>query len=221
MSIENFFHLHPRLYHMAWEYSWPSILQHGLLSTQALLDLYEYTGESRGIILAQRRPENVRINHPSLGTAVIRDQKPISDTKLARCLSDGMTVSDWYAFLNQRVFFWTTQSRLFRLMSAAAYRNQKHCILEIDSHALYSDYASKITLSPINSGSTFIDGPKRGLSTFSKIEVFPYDEYRKKGRKPDDAYVELTVDYAVYDIMKYICSVNIMRSTTVIERIFP
>ena len=37
----------PRLYHMAEAGSWPSIKERGLLSTTALLDLFELEGESR------------------------------------------------------------------------------------------------------------------------------------------------------------------------------
>jgi len=37
----------PRLYHMADRDAWPSIQRHGLLSTTALLDLFEIHGAQR------------------------------------------------------------------------------------------------------------------------------------------------------------------------------
>lgn len=221
MDIELFFEIHPYLYHMAWEHSWPSIKQHGLLSTEALLDLFEYNGEERHRILTQRRAENIVIHHPKLGKAVIRDQKPISDVKLSRCLSEGMTTSEWYAFLNGRVFFWTTQERLFRLMGAAAYRNQRHCVLELDTRSLFFDCASQITFSPINSGATFVAGPVRGPHTFSPIDSFPYGIYRQKGRKANDIFVELTVNYGVCNVVKHVKTVHIMQNNSIIERIHP
>ena len=45
-AIANITALYPPLYHMAAEGSWPSIQRHGLLSTSALLDLYEVCGPS-------------------------------------------------------------------------------------------------------------------------------------------------------------------------------
>jgi len=40
----------PTLYHMAERGSWPSIREHGLLSTSALLDLYGKQGAEREAI---------------------------------------------------------------------------------------------------------------------------------------------------------------------------
>jgi len=57
--------------------SWPSIRRHGLLSTSALLDLFEVTGVERVRLESQRRPETVKIEHPEHGEALIRDQKPL------------------------------------------------------------------------------------------------------------------------------------------------
>jgi hypothetical protein len=57
----------PRLYHMAEAGSWPSIERHGLLSTTALLDLFEISGPRREAIESARRPESVKITHPLHG----------------------------------------------------------------------------------------------------------------------------------------------------------
>jgi len=59
--------------------SWPGIERHGLRSTTALLDLFEVAGSDRERIESQHRPESETIHHPRYGTAVIRDQKPMSD----------------------------------------------------------------------------------------------------------------------------------------------
>jgi hypothetical protein len=77
---------YPRLYHMAEEGSWPSIREHGLLSTTALLDLFEVPDEERYALEACRRPDSVAIHHPVHGTAWIRDNKPINETVLRRTL---------------------------------------------------------------------------------------------------------------------------------------
>ena len=51
---------YPRLWHMAEDGSFDSVLKHGLLSTSALLDLYGMKGEERRKLERMRRPELVR-----------------------------------------------------------------------------------------------------------------------------------------------------------------
>src|ERR1700730_4469935 len=90
---------YPTLYHMTEEANVEGIRKRGLLSTSALLDLYEYSGTAREPIEARRRPSAITIMHPHYGAATIRDNAPLSDKLLARCLTD-MSVEDWYRHLN-------------------------------------------------------------------------------------------------------------------------
>lgn len=43
--------MHPTLYHMAEDGSWPSIRDRGLLSTQAIVNLYKPDDQARAAIL--------------------------------------------------------------------------------------------------------------------------------------------------------------------------
>lgn len=61
----------PRLFHMAEAGSWPSIQRHGLLSTSALIDLFEVKGARREALEARHRPESVTLTHPRYGTALV------------------------------------------------------------------------------------------------------------------------------------------------------
>src|SRR5438045_3691733 len=110
------------LFHMAEAGSWPGIQRHGLLSTESLLDLFDITGEQRDALLSRRRAFLTTITHPQHGRAVIRDQKPLSEKKLAGCLRDGLTPSEWLRLLNGKVFFWVDPARLTNLRQARAYR---------------------------------------------------------------------------------------------------
>jgi len=221
MQWEDFFSLHPKLYHMAWEGAWPSIVKHGLLSTEALLDLYDVTGERRSKILATHRAESVRIEHPQYGTAMIRDQKPMNDTKLSRCLTGGLKPADWYRLLNSKVFFWTTPGRLCKMVSAGPYKQFPHCILTLDTRKVVEDYRDKITFSPINSGATRFANTLRGLETFTRFEDFPYEAYRRKGRPRNDIFVELTVHHGVNDIGRYVENASIVQGVTTLELLYP
>lgn len=200
----------PVLYHMAERGSWASIRRHGLLSTSGLLDLYGISGVEREAIEARRRTTNVEIQRASLGRAVVRDQKPMDDLGLTRCLQDGLTPEEWYRLLNRKVFFWLTRERLHRLVGAKPYRNLEHDVLEIDAKALVAAHRESITLSPINSGATKPYPAPRGRLTFLSISEYPYAVWQKK-RKRGERAVELVVEHGVPDIIRYVQRVVVMR----------
>lgn len=209
----------PTLYHMAERGSWPSIRQHGLLSTSALLDLYEIRGRQRAAIEGRRRPEGVLIEHPTLGRVIIRDQKPMDDAGLRMCLLDGLSPEDWYRCLNEKVFFWLTRERLLRLLNARPYRNIEHDVLELDTAFLVAAYRDAITLSPINSGTTKpfpTTASKRGQATFLSVAEYPYAQWRAAGRRPGERVVELTVQRGVPDIARFVLRVSRMQGGTVV-----
>ncbi|MGH7969145.1 MAG: DUF7002 family protein, partial [Limisphaerales bacterium] len=95
MTHNELLQYYPRLYHMAEAGTWPSILKHGLLSTTALLDLFEVPAAQRKQIESTHRPECVTIAHPVHGSAVIRDQKPMRESTLLTCLV-GIKPFQWY-----------------------------------------------------------------------------------------------------------------------------
>lgn len=200
----------PTLYHMAAAGSWPLIRAHGLLSTTALLNLCGVTGAKRNSIESERRPDNVAIPFANNGQVVIRDNKPMDDRGLERCLLDGLTPSDWYRLLNARVFFWLTKERLIRLLSAGAYANSEHDVLELDSRALVNKWREAITLSPINSGCTKPYPHPRGLETFQSIADYPYAHWRNR-RKRGERVVELAVSNGVVPVKPFVQRVVRMR----------
>ncbi len=206
MDPDQLIELHPRLFHMAHHAAWPGIVAHGLLSTEALVDKFEITGPARSAILDQRRPDNVHIEHSEHGTAVIRDNKPMTDSALLQCLTDGITPTDWYRTLNGRVFFWVLQDRLDRLLAARAYRDSSHLVLEFDTAKLLGAHSASVRLSPINSGSTVYKPVPRGHATFQTIDAFPYEQWRAKGRGKRGAVVELAVCYQVPDAVDFLIS---------------
>lgn len=182
---------------MAVDASWPIIVRHGLLSTTALLDLFEVSDGDRAAIESERRPHCVELEHPAHGRAVIRDNKPLLETRLARCLEDGLTPADWYRTLNSRVFFWPTKNRLETLMSAEAYRATPKLVITVDTAALVGRDGHKVTLSPINSGATRPYAVARGASTFRSLADFDWEARRRYGK---NAVAEVAVDYGVSDI---------------------
>jgi hypothetical protein len=191
----------PLLYHMAEEGSWQRILRHGLLSTSALLDLYAYSGPARVAIESMRRPASVSITHPVYGVAAIRDNKPMTERGLKRCLV-GMTPRQWFELLNRRCFFWCQRERLDVMLHAAAYRGQRKVVLTLDSAAMLARHADEIELSAINTGATLYFPRPRGRESFRRLAAFP------SNARP----VELVVPYAVPDIAELVVDVEYTQS---------
>jgi hypothetical protein len=197
--VEEFVETYPRVFHMAEAGTWPQIQRHGLLSTTALLDLFEVEGSERLAIESTRRPEMVRIEHPAHGAARIRDNKPLRERELLRCL-DGMSPQQWFELLNGKVFFWLSERRLESLLGARAYRDRPHDVLTIDTASLIARHGGTARLASINTGATlYPNAPIRGAHTFMPIDQFDYEQARqRRGRR--DAVAELTIEYAVPDI---------------------
>lgn len=212
MTVDELVATYPRLWHMAMDGSWPSIQQHGLLSTSALLDLYGYEGAKRQAIELARRPQSVPIAAPGLPGAIVRDQKPMSDGGLQKCLQGGLKPEDWYRTLNAKCFFWLSRSRLRRLLDARAYRKHPQVVLTLDTAGIVAKYQDAILLSPINSGSTIWNPVKRGAATFLPIVDFPFAE-RRKTKSKADALVELVVTGGVPDIGDHVIAVHRVEQT--------
>ena len=195
---------------MAEDGSWESIRRIGLLSTSALLDKFEVRGEKRLEIESSRRPEIVEIQHPDLGKAHVRDNKPMQEKTLEKCLV-GMTPREWYEALNRRVFFWVDDKRLKKLLGARAYRNRPHLVLEIDTAELLRHHSDRVSLSSINSGATFTMNPApRGPGTFKRFSDHPAGK----------TVVELTVDYAVPDVADFVLFVSRWYGAEKLEEIW-
>jgi hypothetical protein len=197
---------------------WSSIEKHGLLSTSALLDLFEVDGDLRRKIETEHRPESITIHHREYGTAVIRDQKPMRESALRTCLR-GMTPREWYLKLNGQVFPWATGTRVQTLLSAKAYRDRKHTVITVDTAALMQKYADQIVLSPINSGSTIYNPRPRGKQTFLSMGDYPFVQ-RRKLRGIANAVAEVAMGYAIPDLREFVICVEHRRNGRVLEVLY-
>lgn len=207
MSIDELISNYPRLWHMAEDGSWPSIKDHGLLSTSSLLDLHGISGNERRAIESQRRPDLVSLSTNGVGSTVIRDNKPMSDAALNGCLTDGLTPEQWYTTLNGMIFFWLSKDRVHRLLGARAYRNRPHIVITVETASLVEAHLDNVRLSPINSGSTIMKPQPRGRNTFLPISAYPFETWRRQ-RGKRDAVVELTVIGGVPDIVRHALTVQ-------------
>jgi len=194
------------VYHMAERDALPQLLRHGLLSTTAILDLCEVSGGERRALEWRIRKEAHLLEHPVHGRFTLRDQKPLSESKLAGCLRDGLTVEDWLRLLNRKTFFWLGRDKVEGLLAGRAYRASEHIVLEIRTEALVNAHADRVTLAAMNTGSTSPMAHPRGLSTMLPLSAFPYEDRRVRGLRPA---VELSVDYSVPNLAALIENVYV------------
>lgn len=208
-----------RVYHMTESGSWRNIRRHGLLSTEALLDLFEVPDSRRRELLCEHRPESITISHPDFGAAVVRDQKPMSYLGLERALEDSdLSPEDWLRFLNEKVFFWVTRERVQRLLCAQAYRDREHEVLVVRTEPLVTNYYDQIVLSSMNSGATKPYPHPRDETTFQGLEEYPLTRWkRKRSGSRTEPVVELAVDYAVPDVWGFVERVEVWKRDDVIR----
>src|SRR5262249_4776183 len=149
--------------------------------------------------------------HPKYGSAVIRDQKPMHESALMKCLI-GCTPKQWYEFLNRRVFFWLTEERVSTLLTARAYRKDTHIVIVVDTEALLRKHGNRALLSPINSGSTIYRPVERGITSFQAPDSYPYDA-RVKARGRRYAIAELAIEYSVPGFRDFVVRVERHRNS--------
>ncbi|MEQ8249547.1 MAG: hypothetical protein RID42_17875 [Alphaproteobacteria bacterium] len=219
MTEEELVRQYPRLWHMAHQGAWPAIRERGLMSVGALLEDYAVKGEKRKRYGRIRRPESVPLSHPHRKGAVIRDQKPMSDGALEKCLEDGLTPTDWYCLLNSYTFFWLSRERIWRLLRARAYRDQLQTVLTLDARALVATHRDRIRLSPINSGSTLFKPQPRGHKTFKTVHDFPFED-RARTRRAENNVVELLVEHSVPDVSDHLLAVHEVMNDKIVNEVW-
>ena len=153
------------------------------------------------------RRDKVKLSSAELGEMTIRDQRPAKFLKSS--MNDGVSPQDYLDALNGRVFFWLRLSRLIRLLNASLYRHSRHTVLHVDTARLVGAYPGRVQLAPYNTGSMHVPtAPKRGPDVFTDPADYPYEQWLAKRGRSGEPVVELTVDYAIPDIAKFVTKVE-------------
>lgn len=131
---------------------------------------------------------------------------------LAKCLVN-MSPAEWYAMVNDRVFFWLDPERLNRQRAACGSRPQ--VVIAVDTVALIAAHRDHVALTPINTGNARRKPARRGAATF-----VPFAEWCRSGwefeaaalntpaRRRSHQPAELTVLDSVPDIMRFVVDVT-------------
>lgn len=165
----------PFLYHLTSQVNLPSIIRsRELLSATALLERAD--DPSALAHLRRRRPEHVTIEIEGREVK-IRDQRPISEKALEKCLEGGLQPADYYELLNNRVFLWPTLERLGRHYDR--YESEEPVVLRLSTREILA-LNPNAEFSRLNSGATRANShlggiaPRRGLKTFQTAEDCNY-----------------------------------------------
>jgi hypothetical protein len=136
---------------------------------------------------------------------------------LLKCLRN-MNPREWYELLNRKVFFWVREERVQQLLSARLYRTTTHTVITLDTASMLKVHQDRITLSPINSGSTLYNPRPRGADTFLPLHEYPFDDRKKKAGLAR-AVAELAVDYSVPDVLQHVTRVERRKGIRIVERL--
>ncbi len=213
MTPEDLCRLYPRLYHMAEVGSWPSILQHGLLSSNEVARRAKLPAQAEFLLRRSHRPHKVNVFVPGIGDVVLRDQIPMAPERLIKALPHDVAPEDWYELINDRVFFWATEDRLLRLLEGRSYRAHEHDVLTLDTRSLVNAHWDSIWLCHMNSGNTFPMPVARGREAFVPGGDYPLN----KAGRPVKPVVEVTVLQAVPHIRNHVMHVRRMRGAQIIS----
>lgn len=185
------------------------------MATKTLVDLYDPPAPVRSQILGQVRRRTHVLRAPGLPDAMVRDQLPLKFLEV--CLLPGVTVQDYLDELNTRVFFHVTEERLRRLLRARAYRRGAHDVIAIDTRDFLERHP-RVDLAPYNTGSVHVPNmPPRGPSTFTPLEDYLWDEWRRR-RGEADAIAELTVRHSA-EVAPSVRRVERWQDGAVLERL--
>ena len=243
-ELRRLIRLHPKLYHLTAPGCWESVMEHGLLSTNALIERSGMSPERKFEIGRKRRSKNEEVcipqpacvpeSSPSHETghgrflkAVIRDQKPLILRKLRDQLDyQGacITEEEWFVRQNERVFFFLSRDSVSSMMKV--YKEQD--MLVVCTKTLVKAYCDRIELSAYNSGfnrwdrndlSSYVKPYKLHDELFLPIRDYPYSYWH--GERGDDGPVrELTILEGVCNIADYVIKAKQMSEGKTVKVLY-
>ncbi len=175
MILEKFIEQRPYLYHLtSLENAQKIIVQKKIFSANKLIDLAD---NPEYIKIKRER----RVGHKEIiigdEAYQLRDQRPISELVLSKCLTNNWKVPDFLYYLNNRVFMWPTQNRLIRHFNR--YENENPIIFRFSSLELI-EINKQPKFCRLNSGATransYLGGkaPERGRDSFLLANDYPF-----------------------------------------------
>lgn len=210
MDTEDFISKYPVLWHLTDATSWDSIQSNGLLSTQGIVRQWGVPAKQAELLVTRKRPAPVVLDHPEHGRAVLRDQHPLAEDRLAPALTDGMTIPDWLSMLNSFVFFFPSEAAVRTLY--AAYDSEPAVVIKARTRSMVAEHDARIRLAGINTGNTSRKVTPRGKDTFLPIRRFDHTKRNVK---------EIAVMDGVEDLAEHLLKVERWWPDGSVEAMWP
>ena len=203
----------PQLFHLTAGDAWESIQEHGLRSATWLVRTRGMDDERATALLTAPREAVEVIGDPAdpLGHATLRDQKPLTLSKLER-LVEGITPENYIRLINDRVYFYMKTVDVERVRGVREAEGQPQLLLTLDSRRLLADYQGSVRVAKINTGATIGMQGRRGPRTWLAIDKFP-------GRATE--VKEFTVLDGISDVTPYLVSAELWVDGKKVEVLHP
>lgn len=173
MNPEQFLHRCQTLWHIGPIGSWEGIQRYGFRTAQQLIERAELGDDERGALMAEPRPAKVVLTIGDT-TATLRDQEPLMRRKdITALLGNGMTVADWVATLNKRVYMFCDRTAMDKILLKYLELEGAQEVITFSPRKLFDVCRHRIELSAQNTGAIArMAGVQKNLDTFVSVGQF-------------------------------------------------
>ena len=162
---------------------WEQIERHGFRTAEELILEADLSEEDRQRLLSTPRRESVRLNVRG-EDVILRDQGPLLARKdLSSILDNGLDVSAWIHLLNQRVYFFTDQTSMQKLLDKYVQVDGAQDVIWLSPLKLLEAAGIRLELTNQNTGAIARrSGGQKTADTFAPLWRFTH-------RKPAEATI--------------------------------
>jgi hypothetical protein len=162
---------------------WDQVTKHGFRTAEQLILEADLTEEERRRLLSEPRPESVRLSVQGDGV-VLRDQGPLFAPKdLKSIRDDGLDVSDLIHLVNQRVYFFTDEPSMRKLLDKYVQIDGAQDVIWLSPLKFLEAAGLRLELSSQNTGAIARkSGAQKTADTFAPL-------WRFTDRKPTEATI--------------------------------
>ncbi|HUE08363.1 MAG TPA: hypothetical protein VMP41_13125 [Acidimicrobiales bacterium] len=174
MTPEEFMNRCKTICHVGPAGVWEQISKDGFRTAEQLILDADLTDDERQRLLSQPRREEVRLRvHDQ--DVTLRDQGPLFARKdLKSVLDGGLDVSDWIHLLNQRVYFFTDQASMQKLLDKYVQLDGAQDVVWLSPLKLLETDGLQLELASQNTGAIARrSGPQKTADTFVPLFRFP------------------------------------------------
>jgi hypothetical protein len=162
---------------------WEQVTKSGFRTAEQLILEADLTEEERQTLLSEPRRESVRLSVNG-ETVILRDQGPLFARRdLKSILGEGLNVSDWIHLLNQRVYFFTDETSMRKLLEKYVRIDGAQDVIWLSPLKFVEAAGLRLELTSQNTGAvTRQSGGQKTADTFAPL-------WRFTDRKPTEATI--------------------------------